>query len=118
MGFHARHREICHDTFPPLYQFLDLERSPVVRAGGHLPGAVWVDQATLTLPDGRLKDKATLAAMFAQAGTKPTIVYCNTGHLSAADWFVLSEVLQHPRTRLYDGPMSERTAGPSRPLVR
>jgi thiosulfate/3-mercaptopyruvate sulfurtransferase len=79
---------------------------------------MWVDQATLTSPDGRLKDKATLAAMFAQAGNKPTIAYCNTGHLGAADWFVLSEVLQHPRARLYDGSMSEWTADPSRPVVR
>lgn len=102
----------------PQSQWSGIDRSPVVRKAGHLPGAVWVDQAALLGPDGRLKDNATLAAMFGAVGTKPAIAYCNTGQLGAADWFVPSEVLNHPKASLYDGSMSEWTADPSRPVVR
>jgi thiosulfate/3-mercaptopyruvate sulfurtransferase len=41
--------------------------------------------------------------------TKPSITYCNTGHLAAGAWFVLSEVMKNPHTRLYDGSMYEWT---------
>ena len=46
----------------------------------------------------------------------PVVSYCNTGHLAAANWFVLSEVLGRRDVTLYDGSMSEWTADPGRPV--
>jgi len=102
----------------PVSQWSGAARSPVVRAAGHLPGAVSLDQSAALAGDGRLKSRGALAVLFAPTGDKPAIVYCNTGHLGAADWFVLSEVLHRPGTKLYDGSMSEWTADASRPVVR
>jgi len=100
----------------PLSQWNGAVRSPVVRQGGHLPGAVSLDQAAALTADGRLRSPGELALLFAPAGGKPTIAYCNAGYLSATDWFVLSEVLHRPDVKLYDGSMSEWTADPSRPV--
>ena len=41
-----------------------------------------------------------------QAGA---ITYCNTGHMAAGAWFVMSEIMGNPDTRLYDGSMHEWT---------
>jgi thiosulfate/3-mercaptopyruvate sulfurtransferase len=90
----------------------------VVRVGGHLPGAVSVDQRQALTPDGQLKSPEALAEIFAVVGAKPVIAYCNSGHLGSTDWFVMSEILHRPGTRLYDGSMSEWTADPSRPVIR
>ena len=90
-----------------------------VRAYGHLPGAVWIDQTEALRPDGStLKPPADLAALFARVGHQPVTVYCNTGHLAATDWFVLSEVLHRPGTKLYDASMSQWTADPNRPVAK
>ncbi len=100
----------------PMSQWNGTVRSPVVRQGGHLPGAVLLDQASALTADGRLRSRNELALLFMPAGSKPAIVYCNAGYLSATDWFVLSEVLHRPNVKLYDGSMSEWTADPSRPV--
>ena len=103
----------------PVEQFQGTAKSPVVRAFGHLPRAVSIDQTEALTADGTaLKPKADLAVLFARAGDKPVTTYCNTGHLSSTDWFVLSEVLHHPHTRMYDGSMSQWTANPDRPVVK
>ncbi len=105
------------DARPP-GQWNGTAKAPVVQAYGHLPGAVWIDQSEALAPDGTLKPQADLQALFAKAGDKPVTTYCNTGHFAATDWFVLSEVLHHPQTRLYDGSMSQWTADPARPVAR
>ena len=40
---------------------------------------------------------------------QPTIAYCNTGHLASGAWFVMSEMVGNPNTRLYDGSMHQWT---------
>ncbi len=100
----------------PMSQWNGAVRSPVVRAGGHLPGAVLLDQGAALTADGRLRSRNELALLFAPAGAGPVITYCNAGYLSATDWFVLSEVLHRPDVKLYDGSMSEWTADLSRPV--
>jgi thiosulfate/3-mercaptopyruvate sulfurtransferase len=105
------------DARPP-EQWKGTAMSPVVRVGGHLPGAVSVDQRQALTPDGRLKSPEALAEIFALVGDKPAIAYCNSGHLGSTDWFVMSEILHRPGTRLYDGSMSEWTADPARPVMR
>jgi len=43
----------------------------------------------------------------------PVVAFCNTGHWSATDWFVLSEVLGRPGVRMYPGSMVEWTQSPA-----
>jgi thiosulfate/3-mercaptopyruvate sulfurtransferase len=62
------------DARPPA-QWSGAAKSPVVRAGGHLPGAVSLDQGAALTGDGRLKSRDALAVLFAPAGDKPAIVY-------------------------------------------
>jgi thiosulfate/3-mercaptopyruvate sulfurtransferase len=77
-----------------------------------------LDESAILTADGRLKSRDTLALLFAPAGGKPAIVYCNAGYLSAAEWFVLTEVLHRPDTKLYEGSMSEWTSDASRPVAK
>ena len=106
------------DARPP-GQWEGTAKSPVVRAYGRLPHAVWIDQSDALTQDGTaLKPKAALIALFGKAGKAPITTYCNTGHLAATDWFVLSEVLHHPDVRLYDASLSQWANDPSRPVVR
>ncbi|MBV8592619.1 MAG: sulfurtransferase [Acetobacteraceae bacterium] len=110
-------REALVDARPPA-QWVGTAKTSAVRAYGHLPGAIWIDQSQALEPDGHLKPRPELARVFAPAGTGPVTTYCNTGHLAATDWFVLSEMLGQPNTKLYDGSMSEWAADPTRPVVR
>ena len=88
------------------------------RGLGHLPGAISVDQSGVLAANGRVKSPAALAGLFAAVGDRPAIAYCNSGHLGAADWFVLSEILHHRGAKLYDGSLSQWTADASRPMMR
>lgn len=104
------------DARPP-GQWKGTEKSPAVAAYGHLPGAVWVDQSD-ALDHGKLKPRAELASLFSQvASNKPVTTYCNTGHLAATDWFVLSEVLHRHDVKLYDASLSQFAHDGSRKLV-
>jgi thiosulfate/3-mercaptopyruvate sulfurtransferase len=106
------------DARPPA-QWNGTAKAATVRAFGHLPGAQWIDQSEALTADGTaLRPKAELAVLFAGVGSRPVTTYCNTGHLSATDWFVLSEVLHHDQTRMYDASMSQWAAEPSRPVVK
>ena len=106
------------DARPP-GQWFGTAKSPAVKAFGRLPHAVWIDQSDALIADGTaLKPKAELVALFGKAGDAPITTYCNTGHLAATDWFVLSEVLHHPDVRLYDASLSQWANDPSRPVVR
>ncbi len=101
----------------PRAQFLGESKAPPVARPGHLPGAKWVDQTSTLNPDGSLKSPAELAALFSQIDPhRPVTVYCNTGELSATDWFVLSEILHRRHVRLYEGSMSQWAHDPARPL--
>jgi thiosulfate/3-mercaptopyruvate sulfurtransferase len=102
----------------PASQWSGAVQSPVVHAGGHIPGAVSLDENAILTADGRLKSRDALALFFTPANGKPAIVYCNAGYLSAADWFVLSEVLHRPDAKLYEGSMSEWTSDAARPVVK
>jgi thiosulfate/3-mercaptopyruvate sulfurtransferase len=102
----------------PASQWSGAVQSPMVHAAGHIPGALSVDESDVLAADGRVKSRDALTLLFAPAGGKPAIVYCNAGYLSAADWFVLSEVLHRPDAKLYEGSMSEWTSDASRPVVK
>ncbi len=94
------------------------ERAPKVLAYGHIPGAIDVDSdAFYDDKTNRLKPQAELAAIAARIPAGPVIAYCNTGHWSATDWFVLHELLGRKDVKVYDGSMVEWSADPHRPVV-
>lgn len=86
------------------------------RARGTLPGAVSLDSELLfELGAAELLPPDELAAEFDAAGVQPgqpVILFCNGGHWSATDWFVLSELLGHENARMYPGSMVDWTRAP------
>lgn len=102
--------------------YLGLVKKPIVGQAGHIKGAVNLpnDLRTVSKDDGtHLLPPEEYSAIFKHldiAAQKPTITYCNTGHLAAGAWFVISEVMKNPDTRLYDGSMYEWTTE-QRPVV-
>ena len=83
------------------------------RARGTLPGAVNIDSDLyFELGTAMLMDKASLEQEADAASLKPdaeTIAFCNTGHWSATEWLVRSEILGQPNVKLYPGSMVEWT---------
>ena len=102
--------------------YLGLVKKPIVGEAGHIKGAVNLpnDLRTVVKADGtHLLSPAEYTAIFKHLDVAPhqaTITYCNTGHLAAGAWFVISEVMKNPDTRLYDGSMYEWTTE-QRPVV-
>ncbi len=61
-------------------------------------------------PDNRYKSKEELLALFAKAGidgTKPIVLYCNTGALSSFYFYALHEICGFTNVRIYDGSWTE-----------
>jgi thiosulfate/3-mercaptopyruvate sulfurtransferase len=105
------------DARPAAY-FTGKERAPKVAAYGHIPGAIDVDSGEFyDAKTNRLKPKAELATIAARIPAGPVVTYCNTGHWSATDWFVLHELLGRQDVKVYDGSMVEWAADPHRPVV-
>jgi thiosulfate/3-mercaptopyruvate sulfurtransferase len=101
----------------PASFFAGKERAPKVAAYGHIPGAIELDSAEFYDSEtNRLKPKTDLAAIAARLPAGPLVSYCNTGHWSATDWFVLHELLGRRDVKVYDGSMVEWTADPHRPV--
>jgi len=87
-------------------EFYDGEtKAAQAREAGHIPGAInlpntmFYDEAT-----DRLKPRERMArlvpTLLADDGAA-AILYCNAGHWSATNWFVLHELLGYPATALY-----------------
>ncbi len=81
--------------------------SPVLRHG-HIPGAVnhpWGDSVH---PNGRVKDRESIAAAYTDvpAGA-PVITYCSAGQSAAHTWYILRHVLGVENVSLYDGSWYE-----------
>jgi len=102
----------------PASFFNGKERAPKVQAYGHIPGAIDVDSDSFYDDQtNRLKPQAELAAIASRIPAGPVVTYCNTGHWSAIDWFVLHELLGRQNVKLYDGSMVEWSLDPHRPVV-
>jgi thiosulfate/3-mercaptopyruvate sulfurtransferase len=86
---------------------------------GHMPGAHNLHWARLVTPQGRLADRATLAAAFAEAGVdveKPILTTCGSG-VSAAILALGLARLGAWRTPVYDGSWSEWGAAADAPAA-
>ena len=72
---------------------------------GTLPGAVSLPHSRFFAADGKrlkpLEELRTLVAQQDLIGSEPAVVFCNTGHWAAIDWFVLSELLGRENVLLY-----------------
>ena len=97
-----------------LDQYLGVWRKSYVYAAGHIPGARIFSNTLMTLPRAPATflpvDKLTrLAKGLGLDPAKPTITYCNSGHLASGGWFILHELMGNKQTKLYDGSMHEWT---------
>jgi len=105
------------DARPPAF-FEGKVKADAAQAYGHIPGAINIDSASF-YDDGtnRLKPRAELEAIAAKIAPQgPVVSYCNTGHWSSTDWFVLSELLGRKDVKVYYGSMVDWTSQPSRPI--
>lgn len=100
--------------------YIGKSKSGLVSRAGHIPGAINFPFTRVFNDElRRLKDPDAVTSLLPQAIANPDtdiIAYCNTGHWSSIQWFVLSELLNYPRVRLYDGSMAAWTTDPSRPV--
>jgi thiosulfate/3-mercaptopyruvate sulfurtransferase len=106
----------------PMAYYLGLEQAGYVYAAGHIPSAVNVPFALNVAAEGpaTLRDTETLRAVYAHQGAPmdtDAIAYCNSGHVSALTWFVMSEVLGNDGARLFDGSMHVWTQDDGRPVT-
>ncbi len=103
-------------------QYFGLNKRDYVGAYGHIAGAKELAPELLAKPaKGALYfwDKNTYNALFLANGMNPkmpAISYCNSGHLAAGGWFVMSELVGNKATKLYDGSLYLWTLE-GRPLV-
>ncbi len=95
----------------PLPQFYGLSKRDYVFALGHVANARPYTPDLLTRnQNGALYFypaqvyRKLLAGSDLDAGA-PSIAYCNSGHLAAGAWFVMSEIVGNHSTKLYDGSM-------------
>jgi thiosulfate/3-mercaptopyruvate sulfurtransferase len=106
----------------PLPFYMGLARKPAVLAAGHIKSATnFPGEVRAVKRDGgmRFLSGAEYAAIFSHLRIdprKPTITYCNTGHLASGAWFVLHEIMHNPKVAVYDGSMYEWTVE-KRPVV-
>lgn len=105
------------DARPPEY-FKGKLKIDAAAAYGHIPNSINIDSAEFYDPvTNRLRPRNQLAAIASRISPKgPVITYCNTGHWSSTDWFVLSELLGRKDVTLYYGSMVEWSAAPQRPV--
>ncbi|WP_114689621.1 sulfurtransferase [Polynucleobacter necessarius] len=103
-------------------QYLGLAKLPDVLTFGHIAGSKELAPELLAKPsNGELYfwQKNSYDALMSANGLSvkgPTIAYCNTGHLAAGGWFVMSELVGNKSTNLYDGSLYLWTLE-GRPLV-
>ncbi len=77
---------------------------------GHIPGAVHAPADRFADADGAFRPTAELAELYAPLGlddADDVITYCTIGARAATTWFVLTHLLGHERTRVYDGSWAE-----------
>jgi len=97
-----------------LNQYLGTFNKSYVYAKGHIPTAKTYPTELLTYPKAparftSITDLQTLASELGFDTSKPTITYCNSGHLGSGAWFVMSELMGNKNAKLYDGSMHQWT---------
>ncbi len=98
----------------PLSQYLGVYKKSYVDAKGHLPGAKSFPNELMTGPKNNAKFQSTeeLTALADAMGIdpdKPSITYCNSGHLASGGWFIMHELMGNKQVQMYDGSLHEYT---------
>jgi thiosulfate/3-mercaptopyruvate sulfurtransferase len=100
--------------------FAGKKKLDFVARAGHIKGAVLLETTALYEADGTYKPREAIAALAAGVvGTdtsKEIIVYCDSGRVATAWWFMLHEVLGYKNTKLYDGSMMDYAKDPASPM--
>jgi thiosulfate/3-mercaptopyruvate sulfurtransferase len=108
------------DARPPA-QYAGDTRSNLVVRSGHIPGAISLDNALFyDAAANRLRPLDELLAQLPPEladQSAEVIAYCNTGHWSSINWFVLHELLGFTDVRLYEGSMAAWSRDPDLPIV-
>lgn len=120
-------KAIIVDVREPAF-FSGQQKLPFVAKAGHIKGAVNLPTgqvfAKTAGADGKeiwtYKDLDTLKNMATGVvGSDPTkeiIVYCDSGRVASAWWFILSEGLAYKNVKNYDGSMEEWTKDETYPV--
>ncbi|MFI8521924.1 sulfurtransferase [Streptomyces sp. NPDC085481] len=91
----------------------------VAQRAGHMPGAVNLGWEAVLDEDGAFKAGPELARIYGDLDPgRGSITYCWVGARSAHSWFVLSELLDWPDVRNYDGSWGEYGSLMGVPVVR
>lgn len=92
------------------------------RRNGHIPGAISVDWKTLMDKDNTSKFRARkeIEKLLTDAGVDKTddiVVYCGTGREATLLYLYLSQILEYPSVRLFEGSWTEYSADDSLPVA-
>lgn len=87
---------------------------------GRIKGAVNLPTSWIYNQDGTYKDKAALetaaAPVVGKDLSREMIVYCDTGKVCSAWWYMLTQVLGYKNVKGYDGSMMEWAKDPNAPV--
>jgi len=102
--------------------YAGITKSLAATRGGHIPGAINHDSSLFwDSATNRLKSSADLERILPAglvAKTTPAVTYCDAGHVSATQWFVLHELLGYREVTLYADSMIGWALDRSRDVVR
>jgi len=94
--------------------YLGTEQKDYVYAKGHISGAKNFPHPLIV--EGKVAanflPKDQLESLFKAKGidpSAPTVTYCDSGHLSTGQWFLMHEVMGNKDVKLYDGSMHDWT---------
>lgn len=102
--------------------YLGTEKKDYVYAKGHISGAKNFPHPLLvnSKTAATFLPKEDIAALMQTKGIDtgaPVITYCDSGHLSSGQWFILHELLGNKNAKLYDGSMHEWTKNQDNPTT-
>ena len=106
--------------------YFGMAMEPFAPREGHIPTArslptPWMWKLN---PDGTYvyRDKETLKAMasgvIGQPKANEIIVYCGVGGYASSWWFVLTQVLEYDKVRIFDGSIQEWSKDPKAPMTK
>ena len=94
--------------------YLGTEQKDYVYAKGHISGAKNFPHPLIV--EGKVAanflSKSQLSGLFKAKGidpSAPSVTYCDSGHLSTGQWFLMHEVMGNKDVKLYDGSMHDWT---------